>query len=234
MEMTDEKPTNLCPNLEPLQPTAPLTSFVEPRAAPQVNIYSNVDETKAQSFRLHKINEIQKLLESERDRRESLAKKYQRGINILSGVSYANELAAVGLGVAGVSLLSTVVATPIVIVMEAVALGAGGLSVVGNLICDKVFSSKAKKHYQIMMLAQSKLNTISDHISKALQDNSISDEEFHLIVSELDKYNKMKEDIRSKVKTKIDDETKQSLIKQGKEKAIEEFSNMFGGGGRTK
>ena len=38
----------------------------------------------------------------------------------------------------------------------------------------------------------------------------------------------MKEDIRSKVKTKIDDETKQSLIKQGKEKAIEEFSNMFG------
>ena len=118
--------------------------------------------------------------------------------------------------------------------MEAVALGAGGLSVVGNLICDKVFSSKAKKHYQIMMLAQAKLNTISDHISKALQDNSISDDEFHLIVSELDKYNKMKEDIRSKVKSKIDDETKQSLIKQGKEKAIEEFQSMFGGGGRTK
>ena len=146
MEMPDEKQTNLYPNLEPLQPSAPLTSsfasaapltsFVEPRLT---NSYINIDETKAQSFRLHKINEIQKLLESERDRRESLAKKYQRGINILSGVSYANEIAAVGLGVAGVSLLSTVIATPIVIVMEAVALGAGGLSVVGNLICDSLF-----------------------------------------------------------------------------------------------
>ena len=73
------------------------------------------------------------------------SKKYQRGINILSGVSYANELAAVGLGVAGVSLLSTVVATPIVIVMEAVALGAGGLSVVGNLICDKSIFFKIKE-----------------------------------------------------------------------------------------
>ena len=36
MEMPDEKPTNLYPNLEPLQPSAPLTSFVEPHLA---NIY---------------------------------------------------------------------------------------------------------------------------------------------------------------------------------------------------
>jgi prophage maintenance system killer protein len=37
----------------------------------------------------------------------------------------------------------------------------------------------------------------------------------------------MKEDIRSKTKTKLDEETKESLIRQGKEKAIEEFSTMF-------
>ena len=33
MQMPDERSTNLYPNLEPLQPSAPLTSFVEPRAA---------------------------------------------------------------------------------------------------------------------------------------------------------------------------------------------------------
>lgn len=38
----------------------------------------------------------------------------------------------------------------------------------------------------------------------------------------------MKEEIRTKTKSKIDDETKQLLIKQGKEQADERFKNMFG------
>lgn len=228
--MRDEKcdattSTHLYPNLElpPQQPTAPNTyRDIQPYA---VGTVMHTD----QSFRLHKINEIHVWLESERDVRARLAKKYQRGINIISGFAYTLEFASVGLGTAGIALLTTVIATPVVIAMEGVALGAGGLSAAANLICDKVLSSKAKKHYQIMMLAQAKLNTISDHISKALKDNEISDEEFRLILSEIDKYNQMKEDIRTKTKTKLDDETKQSLINQGKEKAIEEFSNMFGG-----
>jgi hypothetical protein len=37
-----------------------------------------------------------------------------------------------------------------------------------------------------------------------------------------------KDEVRTKTKTKIDDETKQSLIKQGKEQAVEQFKNMFG------
>ena len=42
------------------------------------------------------------------------------------------------------------------------------------------------------------MNSIKDRTSKALNDNKISDEEFHNIVSELDKYNEMKRDIRTK------------------------------------
>ena len=42
------------------------------------------------------------------------------------------------------------------------------------------------------------MNSIKDRISKALNDNKISDEEFHNIISELDKYNEMKRDIRTK------------------------------------
>ena len=44
---------------------------------------------------------------------------------------------------------------------------------------------------------QSKVNSIKDRISKALNDNKISDEEFHNIISEVDKYNEMKRDIRN-------------------------------------
>ena len=204
------------------QPT--LYPSLEPRSATAPNAYDNLPD--AHTFRLHKINEILKILEDERDKRSSLAKKYQRGINILTGLSYGCEAATIGLGTAGVALLTTVVATPVVIAMEGVALGTGTVSVVFNLVCDKVLSVKARKHIRIMMLAESKINTIADHVSKALKDNHVSDEEFTLILSELTKFNQMKDEIR--MKTKIDDETKQSLIKQGKEQAVEQFKNMFG------
>ena len=37
----------------------------------------------------------------------------------------------------------------------------------------------------------------------------------------------MRDEIRSKTTSKIDKETKESLILEGKNKAIEEFQNMF-------
>jgi hypothetical protein len=48
------------------------------------------------------------------------------------------------------------------------------------------------------------------------------------MLSELDKFSQMKDEIRTKTKTKTDDGTKQSLIKQGKKQAVEQFKIMFG------
>ena len=62
-------------------------------------------------------------------------------------------------------------------------------------------SSKIEKHEKIAILAVSKLNTISSLISKALSDNSISDEEYSLILLEFETFTRMKEDIRIKSKT---------------------------------
>ena len=118
-------------------------------------------------------------------------------------------------------------ATPIVMIMEGVALAAGGLSAASNLICDKVLANKTKKHIQIQMLAEAKLNTINDHISKALKDGYISDDEFTLIISELDKFYTMRDEIRNKITSKIDEETKEQLIKQGMDKATEEYQSML-------
>ena len=56
--------------------------------------------------------------------------------------------------------------------------------------------SEARKHDQIRVLAVSKLNSIADRISAALTDDKISEEEFRLILSEVDKYNQMKVEIR--------------------------------------
>ena len=54
------------------------------------------------------------------------------------------------------------------------------------------------------MLAFSTLNTISSFISKALTDNSISDEEYSLILLEFETFTRMKEDLRIKSETSLE------------------------------
>ena len=56
---------------------------------------------------------------------------------------------------------------------------------------------KKKKHDKILMLAKSKLNSIETLISQALIDMDISHEEFVTILKEKDKYEKMKDNLRS-------------------------------------
>ena len=83
---------------------------------------------------------------------------------------------AIGLGITGVGLLSTIVAAPAVIGMEAVSIVMEFPRVIGNRTIKKM-SLKIEKHEKIAMLAVSALITVSSHISKALSDDSISDEE---------------------------------------------------------
>ena len=87
-------------------------------------------------------------------------------------------VAAIGLGITGVGLLSTIFAAPAVIGMEAVSIVMGLLRVVGNQAIKKMLL-KIEKHEKIAMLSVSPLNTISSLKSKALSDDFISDEEIH-------------------------------------------------------
>ena len=65
-------------------------------------------------------------------------------------------------------------------------------------------SLKVEKHEQIAMLAVSSLNTISSIISKALSDDSISDEEYSLILLKFETFTRMKEDLRGKSKMSLE------------------------------
>ena len=89
---------------------------------------------------------------------------------------------------------------------------------------------KAEKHEKIKMLAGAKLNTINDHISKALKDEKISDEEYSLILSESAKFEEMKKEIRSKIRVKMGEETKQNFIDTGRKEAVDNFQSMYGAG----
>ena len=65
-------------------------------------------------------------------------------------------------------------------------------------------SLKIEQHEKIAMLAVSTLNSISSLISKALSDNSISDEEYSLILLAFEKFTRMKEDLGIKSKTNLE------------------------------
>ena len=85
---------------------------------------------------------------------------------------------AIGLGITEVGHLSTIVAEPAVIGMEAISIVMGLLRVVGNRAIKKM-SLKIEKHEKIAMLAVSALNAISSLISKALSDESFQMKNIH-------------------------------------------------------
>ena len=149
-----------------------------------------------QSYRLQEISQLKKHLEDERDKRGQLHKKYRRGVNALDGVDTALLTAGMGMGIGGVGLLSTIIAAPAVLGLEIAALVCGVLGVEGKFVGRRL-AVKATKHDEIRVLAESKLNTITDYVSGALTDGRISDEEFRLIVDEVSKYNQMKAEIRA-------------------------------------
>ena len=101
------------------------------------------------------------------------------------------------MSVAGAGLLTTIVAAPIAAGLVIGTVSCGVLGTVGKFI-SKRLSVKANKHYDIKILAISKLNTISDLVSTSLRDSHISDDEFKLIMNEVKSYNKLKYEIRSK------------------------------------
>ena len=186
------------------------------------NLYPNLPtappiEDQGQGYRLQKINEIQAFLEKEVATREALSKKYFRAAGIVDNVDTVLIPITIGCGASGIGLLSMLIAAPAVIAIG-VALFTGFLSIIGKYSVKKS-TSKAEKHKNIKTIAFAKLDTIASHVSKALSDNKVTDEEFRLILEELEKYKVIKEEVRSKTKKEIATETEETLIERGRQEA---------------
>ena len=84
---------------------------------------------------------------------------------------------------------------------------------------------KQEKHDVIKVLAQRKSDGIANIISEAMQDGDISPTEFHKVLQEMEKYRKIKADIRNQAKAKVKQITKEQreeLLEQGRKEAKEE------------
>ena len=122
-------------------------------------------------------------------------------------------------------MLSTGVGVPIALGLGISGAATGAISILGNITVKKT-TTKAEKHIKIKTLASAKLDTIASDISKALIDNNISDDEFKLIMEEMNKYKAMKEEIKNKTKKKLKAEEEESLIERGRQEARESFRKL--------
>ena len=181
------------------QPTAP-------------NLYPELPIEDGQNYRLQKISEIERTLINERDMRKSLYKKYKRSINITDGVD-------TGLISASVILAGVGITVPIMLPLEIAAVVCGGLGMCVKLIRRKLMT-KTQKHRNVQTIAESKLNSIKDIVSKALQDGEISEGEFKMVLNEMEKYSELKQEIKTTKNIEITDEEKKKLIEQGRMEAM--------------
>ena len=143
-------------------------------------------------FRLKKIDEVERFLRLEIKARDKLTKRFKRRSTATS-ISDTSAMTAITiLEVASIATLTTGIGTPIGNILASTGLFLGLRSVVIHKT-QKMFDSKAKKHDKIKTVAESKLDTISGIVSKALEDSHISHQEYQLILKEVEHYRKMKD-----------------------------------------
>ena len=194
------------------QPTAP-------------NVVNGGSDDRGHSYRLKIIREVQEFLEEEIKKREAFSKKYFRIAKVVNMVD--NGLITITIGAEGTSavLLATGVGSPFALALGISGVVTGAISLIGNIFSKKA-TTKAEKHLKIKTLAMAKLDTIASHISKAMMDNFINDEEFKLIMEEMNKYKALKEEVRSNTKKKLKTEEEENLIEKGRQEARESFRRL--------
>ena len=147
-------------------------------------------------IRLNKIPKIENYFHEEINQRKLCSKKLSKYVAVFDYID--KILIVLNAATGGVSICSftSVVGAP-------VGIANANFTLVFSLttgIVKKLLSTtrnKKKKHDKIFMLAKSKLNSIETLISQALIDMEISHEEFITILKEKDKYEKMKDNLRS-------------------------------------
>ena len=183
-------------------------------------------------YRLTQVARLKDQLKTELDSREALYKKYRRAVNIVDAVDVGATATGIILGGVGTGLLATLIAAPAVPIIMGAAAGCALISA-GTKVATRRLRLKARKHDQVRVLAESKLNSIADLVSKALEDGEISHEEFQAVVNEAQRYHDMKKRVQVGTQKKIvelDKATEKALIEQGRKEARNSFMNKIGVG----
>ena len=163
------------------------------------NSIETIDKTNLTNqtkFQLDEISKIENCFIEEINQRKSCSKTLSKYVAAFDYID--NILTVLSPTTGGVSICSftSIVGAPVGIASASFTLIFSlTTGIVKKLL--NITRNKKKKHDKILMLAKSKLNSIETLISQALIDMEISHEEFITILKEKDKYEKMKDNLRS-------------------------------------
>ena len=162
------------------------------------------DQTK---FRLYEIKKIENYFINEINERESYSKKLNKYVTIFDYIDKILIILSATTG--GISIISftTTIGAPVGIASASFTLIFSLTTGIIKKLLD-ITRRKKKKHDQILMLAESKFNSIETLMSQALGDLDISHEEFIMILKEKDRYERMKYNLISE-----NGDEKQEIVK---------------------
>ena len=88
---------------------------------------------------------------------------------------------------------------------------------------------KSKKHHEIVTLALAKRDNVDRLVSKAINDNRLSDSEFQIIIAELEQCNVLKEKVTRKPSRNnvLDvEQIKKEIRSEGRREAESEYAEL--------
>ena len=168
-----------------------------------------------QSYHLNKLSKIEAYCLNEIGVLEQIAKKMKQ-FNTITGIVDTDLITSTVItGGIFIKAFASGVGLPLGIALSGTSLL---LSLVTAIIQKsfKIFTINQEKHDAIKLLSQSKLDNI---ISQIMQDGGIYPTEFHKVLREVEKYRKLKADIRKQVKAKVKENTKEQreeILEQGR------------------
>ena len=188
-------------------------------------IYTDLKPTvpqEPQIYRLKKLTVIEAFFLDKTEVRERIAKKIKR-FNTITGIVDTGLITSMviteGIPIAAFASCARL---PVDIALSGTSLLLS-LATVITRKSFKTFTVKQEKHDAIKLLAQSKLDSIANIISKVKQMESI---EFHKVLQEVEKYCKLKADIRNQAKAKVKQimkEQREELLEQGRKEGKKDF-----------
>ena len=161
-----------------------------------IGAIDKTDLSEQTKFRLDEISKIENYFIEEINQRKSCSKKLSKYVAAFDYIDKILIVLSATTGGVSICSFTSIVGAP-------VGIASASFNLIFSLttgITKKLLNvtrKKKKKHDKTLMLAKSKLNSIETLISQALIDMEISHEEFITILKEKDKYEKMKENLRS-------------------------------------
>ena len=181
-----------------------------PREGEKQSIYRNhhaglcSTETQTispQDFGLAKVNETAATLAQEVSHYWLVGKKYKQVKTVTNWLVGGSGVFSAAVSNASLGTALSVIGIPAAVPLRAVG-GCFALASSWFVIAGKKHDAKIKKHHEIVTLALAKRDTVDRLLSKAINDNRLSDAGFQIIISELEQYNVLKEKVRAKLTRK--------------------------------